>query len=92
MSPRIEEPASELRLVVPVRTGPKEHLGEACECGTQSPGAGLGAESVLLCGNVHAVFRKALPNSSVFVLSPGLLLLAQGIGKEAGWEKKPLRL
>jgi len=74
MSPRIEEPASEFRLVVPVRTGPQEHLGEACESGMQTPGAGLQAESVLLCGNVHAASGKALLNSSAFVLSPSCLL------------------
>lgn len=56
MSPRIEEPASEFRLVMPVRAGPKEHLGEVCA----SEMRGLEAELVLLCGNIHAAFGKAL--------------------------------
>lgn len=56
MSPWIEEPASEFRLMMPVRTGPKGHRGELCESGMQS----LEGELVLLCGNIHAAFRKAL--------------------------------
>lgn len=55
-----------------------------CESGTQSPGAGLEAEWVVLCGNVHAAFGKALLNSSAFVLSPGLLLPVDGDPKELG--------
>lgn len=67
MSPRTEEPASDLRPVVPQKE-------EARKPGMWTPGAGLEAEWVLLCGNVHTAFRKALLNSSAFVPSPGLLL------------------
>lgn len=46
------------------------------------------AELVLLWGMVPATFRKVLLNSSAFVLHPSPGLRSQGIGKEAGREKK----
>lgn len=65
MSPCIEEPASELRFVVPVRTGPKGDLGRGMWSWMQTPGAGLEAESVLLCGNMHPQGLCVAPSPSL---------------------------